>query len=163
MTYHLLDHINRRNAAELARCEAVGHECAAPLRTHGWTPPSDVVTCKQFDVDRNRHHVRYLGRGDRISCGKVIESTQFVREPNVAGAISRAGLNVTRPFDENEMECEFYREWFREPRRVFDETFGQWIEFEWSWRDRVGSCRHAVDAGKIIVKIFGESSNTGRE
>ena len=108
MTYPLLDHCNRRNAAELAR----GDLDARPLMSEGWAAPTGEVV-RGWHLERYPRPFpdgtmlaggRRLGRGDRIHCGEQI------LQDEVAATIARGDrealrgfyryCNVCRPFDE---------------------------------------------------------------
>lgn len=102
----LCAHCNAHNARELARCAAIGPECAVPLRTCGWVPTTECIEVPWLE---NGRHVsggergnrwRNLGRGDKISCGAVMDADEYDVREFGAAALSRNGYNVCRPFDE---------------------------------------------------------------
>lgn len=103
MTYPLLDHCNRRNAAELAR----GDLDARPLMSDGWTPPTGAIyvtglLTRRSVVVRDHGQTVNIGRGDWIHCGPVFDAG--ANPVIVSRRISSAReYNVCRPFDEAHM------------------------------------------------------------
>jgi len=98
MTYHLLDHVNRLNAAELAKPRE-----ARTNMTPGWAPPSEVVfATKPVDgfvranMARPFPRTHSLGRGDKIRCGMPLLPGQHIHTRQ----LDSKHYNVCRPFDE---------------------------------------------------------------
>lgn len=98
MTYHLLDHVNRLNAAELAKPRD-----ARTNMTPGWAPPSEVVfATKPVDgfvranMARPFPRTHSLGRGDKIRCGMPLLPGQHIHTRQ----LDSKRYNVCRPFDE---------------------------------------------------------------
>lgn len=98
MTYHLLDHCNRRNAAELARTDLD----ARALGTLEWVPPTGLMWGPGDWRSPHSLGMQLLHgtRGHKISCGAVMDADEYdVREFGTA-TFSRNNYNVVRPFDE---------------------------------------------------------------
>lgn len=98
MTYHLLDHVNRLNAAELAKPRD-----ARTNMTPGWAPPSEVVfATKPVDgfvranMARPFPRTHSLGRGDKIRCGMPLLPGQHIHTRQ----LDSKHYNVCRPFNE---------------------------------------------------------------
>ena len=98
MTYHLLDHVNRLNAAELAKPRD-----ARTNMTPGWAPPSEVVfATKPVDgfvranMARPFPRTHSLGRGDKIRCGMPLLPGQHIHTRQ----LDSKRYNVVRPFNE---------------------------------------------------------------
>lgn len=112
--YHLLDHCNARNAAELARC-ASDPFCAMPCNTPGWVPPSERLIVNehargriQFSstTTRDKWH-RNLGYGAVVWCGGIFETPLTAPgSPNEQWTrlqATKRNRNVCRPFDQIHM------------------------------------------------------------
>lgn len=123
--YHLLDHCNAHNARELARCAAIGPECAVPLRTRGWAPPTECIEVPWLE---NGRHVsggergnrwRNLGRGHKISCGNAVRADMEFFASVIARVWAKIS-NVVRAFDEAHLTEGWRWEWIPDPEAMKD-------------------------------------------
>jgi hypothetical protein len=117
--YHLLDHCNARNAAELARTDLD----ARALGTLEWVPPSERLIVNehargriQFSSTTTRDEWRRnLGYGAVVWCGGIFETPLTAPgSPNEQWTrlqATKRNRNVCRPFDEAHMMANRRFEW----------------------------------------------------
>lgn len=102
----LCDAWNARNAAEIERCAAIGHDCATSPQTVDWVPPTGLIERRDIYRERNgkytdRGHTAFIGRGDKIRCGHVVRAAdEIVGGPAAIARVWAKNSNVCRPFDE---------------------------------------------------------------
>lgn len=157
MTYHLLDHVNRLNAAELAKPRD-----ARTNMTPGWAPPSEVVfATKPVDgfvranMARPFPRTHSLGRGDKIRCGMPLLPGQHIHTRQ----LDSKHYNVCRPFDETQAAGDEIEVWLPIPRVLPtnmppDANAPETVRFELSKRY---CCRPSIGFSESDRELYGQS------